>query len=82
MQQEPKITGTTKYLQVYRSKPQIMLDNFLGGISWSFGTFLGLATIAIIAGFIIHRINLVPIIGTWLAQILQDATSKIQSPIK
>lgn len=80
--QDPKATGANKYLLPYKTRRTIFVDNFLGGIAWSFGTFVGLAVLVIIAGFIISKINLVPIIGGWLGQILQEATSKVQFPVK
>lgn len=76
-----KATGANKYLQPYKSRPKIFIDNFLGGLAWSLGTFLGLAILAATIGFFVSKINLVPIIGSWIAQILQDATSRIQPPI-
>lgn len=79
-QPEPKATGANKYLQPYKTKRQILFDNFLGGIAWSLGTLFGLTVIAVIIGFIISRVNLIPIIGDWMAQIIQDATGKIQPP--
>ena len=77
-----KATGANQYLQPYKSKKQIFIDNFLGGIAWSLGSLLGLTIITVIAAYLISRIDLIPIIGSWVAQILQDATSKIQPPIR
>ena len=81
-QQPIKATGANKYLQPYKSRWKILIDNFLGGLAWSFGTFVGLAILAVAAGYIVSKINLIPIIGTWVAQILQDATSKVQMPVQ
>lgn len=75
-------SGTNKYLAIYKNRKQIIWNNFLGGLAWSFGTFIGLGILTIIIGFVITRIDLVPIIGGWIAQILQDATSRVQPPIK
>ena len=69
-----------KYEQVYRSRKKMMLDNFLGGISWSVGTFVGFALLAVLAGFIISRINLVPIIGGWLSDIVNNAAQDVSLP--
>ena len=77
-----KAAGANKYLQPYKSRWKILIDNFLGGIAWGLGSFIGLAILAVIAGFVISKINLVPIIGTWIAQIMNDATSKYQVPTK
>ena len=82
-EQKPlKATGANKYLQPYKSRWKILFDNFLGGLAWGLGSFIGLAILAVIAGFVISKINLVPIIGTWIAQIMNDATSKYQVPTK
>ena len=80
--QEPeKATGANKYLQPYKSRTKILLDNFLGGLAWSIGTFVGFAIITVIIGYFLTRIDLIPLIGKWIAQILQDATSRLQPPI-
>lgn len=82
-QQEPqKPAGANKYLQPYKSRWKILIDNFLGGLAWGLGSFIGLAILAVIAGFVISKIDLIPIIGTWIAQIMSDATSKYQVPTK
>lgn len=80
MDPNEKAMGQNKYLQPYKTKRQIVADNFLGGIAWSFGTIVGFALLAVAVGFFISRINLIPIIGNWIAQILNDATGKIQPP--
>ncbi|MDP3994207.1 MAG: DUF5665 domain-containing protein [bacterium] len=62
-----------RYNQIYRSKKQIMLNNFLGGIAWSFGTLIGAGIIVFAAGFFFSRINLIPIIGFWIQEIIKSA---------
>ena len=82
-EQKPlKATGANKYLQPYKSRWKILFDNFLGGFAWGLGSFIGLAILAVAAGYIFSKINLIPILGTWIAQILQDATSKVQMPVQ
>lgn len=48
-----------------------MLDNFLGGIAWGLGTVVGISLIAVTVGFLISKIDLIPIIGDWLANVLR-----------
>lgn len=72
-----KTSGASKYLQPYKTKGQIIIDNFLGGISWSLGTLIGFTLIAVLAGFFISRINLIPIIGNWLADIMRHASQNL-----
>lgn len=78
--QQPKATGSNKYLQPYKSRRAIMFDNFLGGLFWSLGTFLGLGLLTVIVGYFLSKIDLVPIIGKWMAEILQNTTTQIQPP--
>jgi len=66
-----------KYNKIYRSLPRMLLNNFLGGIAWSLGTFFGAAVVVGIIVFLLSKINVIPIIGSWVAQIAQDATSRM-----
>jgi hypothetical protein len=77
---DENIDPAEKYNKIYRSRGRMILDNFLGGIAWSLGTFFGAAVVVGIIVFILSRIDLVPIIGSWIAQIIEDATSRIQLP--
>ena len=81
-QNTQKATGAYRYMQPYKTKRQIAVDNFLGGLFWSFGSFIGLALIALFVGYLISQIDLVPIVGTWIAQVMQDATSRLELPIQ
>lgn len=81
MQQEADIQNANKFMIPFRSKKKIMFYNFLGGLFWAFGTFVGLAIIAVIAGFIISKIDLVPIIGGWLSDILSNASGNLRTPV-
>ncbi len=80
-QTSTKATGSNKYLNLYKSRRAIMFDNFLGGFFWSLGTFIGLGLLTVAAGYFLSKIDLVPIIGKWMAQILQNATTQIQPPV-
>ena len=77
-----KATGANKYLNPHKSRKAIMFDNFLGGLFWSLGTFIGLGLLTVVTGYFLSRIDLVPIIGKWMAEILQNATSQIQPPVR
>ena len=51
----------------------MMFDNFLGGLAWSLGTIIGGGILILIIGFVIGRIDIIPIIGGWLRDILNAA---------
>lgn len=53
-----------------KKRKQIMIDNFLGGIMWGLGASIGVSLILAILGFIASKINLVPVVGTFVGQIL------------
>lgn len=75
-----KAEGAGKYLQPYKSKRQIMFDNFLGGLFWSLGTFVGLTILVGISGYFISKIDLIPIIGGWMSQIVQETVNNTPAP--
>lgn len=64
------------YEKVTLSRRQIIVNNFLGGISWGLGTTIGLSIFLVVTGIVLSRINLIPIIGDWLSQIINSATIK------
>jgi len=55
--------------KVYRSRKKIIFDNFLGGIAWSVGAWIGTTIILALLAYILSRINLIPIIGDFVSQI-------------
>lgn len=61
-----------KYERAYRlSTGRIMLNNFLGGISWAIGSVIGLAILFAVLGYIASHVNIVPYIGNFIADILK-----------
>ncbi|MEX0616762.1 MAG: DUF5665 domain-containing protein [Candidatus Woykebacteria bacterium] len=51
------------YTKVHLSTGKIMINNFLGGLAWGFGTVLGATIIAALVLFVLSKLNTVPIIG-------------------
>ncbi len=52
------------------SKKEIVFYNFLGGIFWALGATVGLAVIFAIVGFVSKNIDIVPVVGEFVADIL------------
>jgi hypothetical protein len=73
---------TEPHEKVYRSKKDIIINNFLGGIAWGLGASVGLAILLAILGYIISRIDWVPIFGSIISeasdQVLQKQLQLIQ----
>ncbi len=61
------------YEKVQLNKKQIIINNFLGGISWGVGATIGLAIFLAIVGFAISKIDLVPVIGNIISAGIQQA---------
>jgi hypothetical protein len=52
------------------SMPAIILNNFIGGLSWGIGATVGVALFFAILTLIAKNINLVPVIGTFVSDII------------
>lgn len=61
------------YKNVERSKKQIIINNFIGGVSWGLGVTLGLGILLAIFGFILSKVNLVPFIGQSISTGIEGA---------
>lgn len=51
--------------KVYKTRKRIFIDNFIGGIAWALGATVGIAII----GFLISKIDLVPLVGNFVADV-------------
>ena len=58
-----------KHDHVHKSVKRIFLNNFIGGIAWGLGATVGAAVLLAILGFILSKVNLVPVVGTFVAQV-------------
>jgi hypothetical protein len=60
--------NSSKYLPF----PQIVLNNFIGGISWALGATVGLSLIIAILTLIIQNVNfnLIPVIGSFISNVI------------
>lgn len=62
--------------KVYRSKKAIFINNFIGGISWALGSIVGFTIIFAIVGYFMSRVDLVPIVGDFLANVIKNIAEK------
>lgn len=61
-----------KYEEAGRKKlKRIIIDNFIGGISWGLGATIGLALVLTLFGFLMKNINVVPVIGEFVSQVAE-----------
>lgn len=79
----PKEESSQPFERIYQPRGKMMLDNFLGGICWSLGTLVGATIIVALIGFTLSKVDLIPIIGSWITQIIQAINFKNPNlPIK
>lgn len=57
------------YEGVEKSKKKIAIDNFIGGITWALGVFVGGTIVVTIIALIFRKVDLIPIIGTFVVNI-------------
>lgn len=53
-----------------RSRGKMIIDNFLGGIAWSLGVWIGATLIIAIIIFALSKVNYIPIVGGIVVEIL------------
>lgn len=56
--------------KVHNPLRKLLINNFLGGIAWSFGTVVGATVIVALFGLIIAKIDFVPIVGTFISRVI------------
>jgi len=50
----------------HKSMFQIFITNFVGGIAWGLGASVGVSILVALSGFLLTKINLIPIIGDFI----------------
>lgn len=65
--------------QLRDSRKNIMINNFLGGLSWAVGTTVGLTVVLTLLGLILRQISLVPVIGSFVVQITDFVSQNSRS---
>lgn len=66
-----KIANTLgdNYTNAQNPLKQIVMNNFLGGIAWALGISLGASLILAILGFVFSKVNLIPLVGTFVIEV-------------
>lgn len=54
---------------IHKSKKQIIINNFIGGIAWGLGATIGVTIFFTILGFILGKINWIPFIGDFVTKV-------------
>lgn len=64
---------------IYKSRSEIFFNNFIGGIAWGLGATFGVSLIVAILGFIATQANLVPVVGSFVSEIIDFVLQHNQS---
>lgn len=51
------------------NKKKIFINNFIGGLAFALGSTIGLAIVIALLTFILGKVNLIPYIGSYLAEL-------------
>ena len=65
-----------RYEQIKTSRRQIFINNLLGGIAWALGATVGLALIIGILTLILKNVNVIPVVGTFIADTIKFIITK------
>lgn len=60
----------------------MIIDNFIGGIAWSLGVFVGGTIVVSILLFIFSKVDLVPIVGDFVTRVTEDVLQKNSELVK
>lgn len=60
---------------VHKNKKELFINNFIGGVAWGLGATVGLALVLTLLGIVVKQINLVPFVGSFVADVLNFVLS-------
>ncbi len=65
-----------RYEEIKANRKSIIINNFIGGIAWAVGSTLGITIMLALIGFVVGKINLIPVIGNWASEVTQIVIQK------
>ena len=66
--------------KVNRSKKEIFINNFIGGVAWGLGSIIGFTIIFAIIGYLISKVDFVPIMGGFVQDVVNNVLQR-QNPL-
>ena len=75
-----------RYIEVNPSARLRFLYGLLGGIGWGIGLSIGTAAILYLIGFVVSKIDFIPVLGQFLAEVIKstqaDLNTRCTKPLK
>lgn len=65
-----------KYEGVKRNRKEIFTNNLIGGLAWGIGATIGLSLLIAFLGIAVHYVNLVPLIGNFVSEVIKFIINK------
>jgi hypothetical protein len=72
---------TEKPYTIYKSRKDLFIDNFIGGISWGVGSVLGATVIISIIGIVIAQTRSIPLLGNIVEVITTEIQKQQETPL-
>lgn len=66
------------YIETTASFKRRLFLGIIGGIGWGVGLTLGTAAVIVTLGFFVSKIDFVPILGQFLADIVRESQSNLR----
>ncbi|OGD86105.1 hypothetical protein A3B51_03135 [Candidatus Curtissbacteria bacterium RIFCSPLOWO2_01_FULL_41_18] len=66
------------YIEVGQSTGKNFLRGLVGGLGWGIGITLGTTVIIALFGFIVSKIDLIPLIGHFTAEVIKAAQQNLK----
>lgn len=79
MEQNQEKIIEKNYIEVEVSGRKKFLHGLLAGLGWGLGVTLGTALFLVLIGFIVSKIDFVPILGQFFADVIRASQSNLTS---
>ena len=66
------------YIEVNPSGFRKFLHGLLGGLGWGVGITLGTSLLLLVIGYVVSRIDFVPILGQFLSDVVKSASKDLK----
>ena len=67
------------YIESSQSGRRRFLLGLVGGLGWGIGITIGTSLLLLLIGFIVSKIDFVPILGNFLAQVIESAQTNFKT---